>query len=75
MIRDTESLQAAQQILCTNAMNQLHASIHDFQLLQHIDGREPKGRQVLAEQLIGIEDRLVVVKNQIQTIRNLYREC
>lgn len=74
MTRDKESFQAAQQILCTNAMNQLHASIHDFQFLQHIDGREPKGRQILAEQLIEIEDRLTVVKNQIQTIRNLYKE-
>lgn len=56
MIRDTESLHAAQQILCTNAINQLNASIHNFQFLQHIDGREPKGRQILAEQLIEIED-------------------
>ncbi|MEB5968961.1 hypothetical protein [Enterococcus gallinarum] len=74
MTRDKESFQAAQQILCTNAMNQLNASIHNFQFLQHIDGREPKGRQILAEQLIEIEDRLTVVKNQIHTIRNLYKE-
>lgn len=38
------------------------------------NGREPKGRQILAEQLIEIEDRLTVVKNQIHTIRNLYKE-
>ncbi|EOZ5987598.1 hypothetical protein ACQUM9_001791 [Enterococcus faecium] len=75
MTRDKESLQAAQQILSTKAINQLNAAIHDFQFLQHIDGREPKGRQVMAEQLMEVEDRLIVVKNQIQTIRNLYREC
>lgn len=74
MIRDKESLQAAQQILSTNAINQLNAAIHNFQFLQHIDGRESKERQVLAEELMDIEDRLIVAKNQIQTIRNLYRE-
>ncbi|EMS74345.1 hypothetical protein H318_14803 [Enterococcus durans IPLA 655] len=74
MIRDIESLRAAQQMLSTNAINQLNASINNFQLLKLIDGRETRGRQALAEQLITIEDRLLIVKNQIETIRNLYKE-
>lgn len=74
MIRDHESLKAAQQILCNNAMNQLTSSYHMFQFTQHINGREPKGRQIISEQLMEIEDRLIIVKSQIQAIRNLYME-
>lgn len=74
MVRDRESLKAAQLILCNNAMNLLTSSYHMFQFTQHIDGRDPKGRQILTEQLIEIEDRLAVVKSQIQAIRNLYME-
>lgn len=74
MIQDIESLKAAQQILCTTAMNNLTDSLNLFTFVQHIDGREPKGRQAIAEQLMDIEDRLLVVKTQVQSIRNLYME-
>lgn len=49
-------------------------SLNLFTFVQHIDGREPRGRQAIAEQLMDIEDRLLVVKTQIQSIRNLYME-
>ena len=48
--------------------------MHNFQFLQHIDGREVHGRQAIAEQLMEVEEYLLIVKNQIQTIRNLYKE-
>lgn len=48
--------------------------MHNFQFLQHIDYREVRGRQAIAEQLMEVEEYLLIVKNQIQTIRNLYKE-
>ena len=74
MIRERERLKAAQQLLCTNSINQLSAAVNNFQFLQHIDGQEERGRQAIAEQLIEVEEYLLIVKNQIQTIRNLYKE-
>lgn len=55
-------------------MNNLTDSLNLFTFVQHIDGREPKGRQAIAEQLMDIKDRLLVVKTQVQSIRNLYME-
>ncbi|EHH8236076.1 TPA: hypothetical protein ACG0YN_000718 [Enterococcus faecium] len=52
----------------------MSAAMHNFQFLQHIDGREVRGRQAIAEQLMEVEEYLLIVKNQIQTIRNLYKE-
>lgn len=74
MIREREQLKAAQQLLCTNSINQLSAAMHNFQFLQHIDGRQVRGRQAIAEQLMEVEEYLLIVKNQIQNIRNLYKE-
>ncbi|MCI1136565.1 hypothetical protein MOP89_14665 [Enterococcus gallinarum] len=74
MVQTRERLNAAQQLLCTNSINQLSAAMHNFQILQHIDGREERGRQAIAEQLMDVEEYLQIVKNQIQTIRNLYKE-
>ncbi|WP_274661714.1 hypothetical protein [Enterococcus lactis] len=74
MIEDTESLKAAQQILCTAAINNLNDALNLFTQLRHIDGRAEKGRQILAEELIDVEERLRSVQHQIYSIRNLYME-
>lgn len=74
MVQTRERLNAAQQLLCTNSINQLSAAVNNFQFLQHIDGQEERGRQAIAEQLMEVEEYLQIVKNQIQTIRNLYKE-
>lgn len=52
----------------------MSAAINNFQFLQHIDGQKERGRQAIAEQLMEVEEYLLCVKNQIQTIRNLYNE-
>lgn len=73
-MRETESLRAAQQMLCNNAIHQLTNAIYTFQSSRHIDGRSEKGRSILAEDLMTIEDALHSVQSQIETIRNLYLE-
>lgn len=74
MIEDTESLKSAQQILCTAAINNLNDALNLFTHLRHIDGRAEKGRQILAEELMDVEERLRSVQHQIYSIRNLYME-
>lgn len=44
MVQTPERLNAAQRLLCTNSINHLSAAMHNFQFLQHIDGREERGR-------------------------------
>lgn len=73
-MRETESLKAAQQMLCNNATHQVTNATYTFQSVQHIDGRSEKGRSILAENFITIEDALHSVQSQIETIRNLYLE-
>ncbi|WP_142971141.1 hypothetical protein [Enterococcus faecium] len=73
-MRETESLKAAQQMLCNNAIHQLTNAIYTFQSSRHIDGRSEKGHSILAEDLMMIEDALHSVQSQIETIRNLYLE-
>ena len=73
-MRETESLKAAQQMLCNNSIHQLTNAIYTFRSVQYMDGRSEKGRQILAENLMTIEDVLHSVQSQIETIRNLYLE-
>ncbi len=73
-MRDTESLKAAQHILCNNAIHQLTNAIYIFRSVRHMDGRSEKGRSILAEDLMTIEDALHSVQSQVETIRNLYLE-
>jgi hypothetical protein len=73
-MRETESLKAAQHMLCNNAVHQLTNAMYTFRSVQHMDGRSEKGRSILAEDLMMIEDALHSVQSQIETIRNLYLE-
>lgn len=43
MVREREQLKTAQQLLCTNSINQLSAAANNFKFLQHIDGQEERG--------------------------------
>ncbi|RHH53634.1 hypothetical protein [Enterococcus casseliflavus] len=73
-MRETESLRAAQQMLCNNAIHQLTNAMYTFRSVRHIDGHSEKERSILAEDLMTIEDALHSVQSQIETIRNLYLE-
>ena len=72
MVQTRERLNAAQQLLCTNSINQLSAAVNNFQFLQHIDGQEERGRQAIAEQLMEVEEYLQIVKKSNSKLFGIY---
>lgn len=68
-----ETLAHAQRLCAQNIEFELKVAISKIKLASTIDGTNDEGREILADELIVIQELLWTAERNIDKIRNLYR--